>query len=787
MPDIENANTFVESLKTGISLYLGAGFSVYAKDSTGNPLPVGSHLADELVSEFNAQTFQSLDLPRLAAILEATRRDEFNNYLRRRFSVAEFDARYRVIRRVRLRSIFTVNIDNLLQRVFEHASPFFLHDITTHGPARTHEAIPYVPLHGCVANEGQRLTFTAVDIASTSSFDADRWRFLTTMLQREPLLFWGTQLVDSGVLAALNPKGIEGRSHQPKWIVLRAPDAALEQYYRTMGFAIIRAETGDLLDFLEKSVPTADPAVEVLTHRDARKLFPENCIPPPLGVPVRPLSEFYAGAEPTWYDIFSGQLSKTTHFASVLDLANSKRHGAVIGIPFSGKTTLLMQVAHELATDRYKLIFDALTPERAESVATRLAGEPAIIFVDNFTDSIEGYLQLMREDNVQIIGFDRDINYEVISHLIQKEPIAFVDVTELTETDLQLIFDKLPQESRAERLLRPEVAEGMAPSLFEFVECNIERPSLRTRIPKMLQALREKDSELFDWLVMFSYVTECRTAVSLDMIWAYLGGAVPTYAAIATRVKKLGAMIAEVSESDADDLGLGQEQDYYHIRSRVLSSAVIESVSNADLRAMLVRFHSEISPFRIVRFDVFRKSAYQARIMARAFSNPEEGKGFYEDTYNKQPNPYLLQQGAMYLSGKGWFNEAFRWIDQAIRDTHGRVLSIRNTHAIILFRANINAVGDETTIRRTLEESMRILGDLYREDQRKNYHVGTYARQAVEFWDRYQDQTALRYLRDAKVWLQNEIAKSPWNRILKQALSRVNGVLRRETPKEKDE
>lgn len=779
MLNIENKNTFLASLKTGISFYLGAGFSVYANDHAPKPLPIGSKLQEELVSEFQMQDYQSLELPQLISILEATRRAELDAYLRKRFTVETFDERYRVIRRLRLKSIFTVNIDNLLQRIFEHGSPFYLHDITTHGPANSDEAISYIPLHGCVVNAGQQLTFSAIDIASSSSFDPDRWRYLTTVLQRDPIVFWGTKLVDAGVLTALNSRAINGRSHQPKWIVLRDHNPAIEAYFRALGFSIIQAETAELLDFLVANVSSRDPGLSVFQKRDIASLFPKNHIPGPFSVPVRPSIEFYAGAEPIWHDIFTGKIPKTRHFDRVLDLVNSKCNGAVIGIPFSGKTTLMMQIAHELATDKYKLLFDSITPEQAESIVARLADDPAIIFLDNFSDSLDGYLQLMRESHIQVIGFDRDVNYEVVSHFIDKESIKVVDVTELNDSDLQTIFDKLPTESRVDQLHRPTVATGTAPSLFEFVEGNLKRPSLRTRIPSMLKNLRKMDEKLFDWLLMFSYVTECRTVVSLDMLWAYLNGT-PTYHSIRDQVKHLGAMVAEV---DTLDLGLDCDQDYFQIRSRILSSLVLDNVSGQDLREMMIRFHSQISPYRIVKFDVFRKSAYQSRLTTRAFGNADEGKRFYEDVYNRQPNPYVLQQGAMYLSGKGRFTEAFRWIDQAIGDTSGKIHSIRNTYAMILFRANINASGDEDSIRSTLIDSMKILGELYHQDERKNYHVGTFAKQAIEFWERYRDAKSFAYLRDAKDWLDREIAKSPWNNILKYSLNRVNTVLIREQPR----
>lgn len=44
---IEEQNTFDKALKTGISLFLGSGFSVLTKDKQGSNLPCGNGLIRE--------------------------------------------------------------------------------------------------------------------------------------------------------------------------------------------------------------------------------------------------------------------------------------------------------------------------------------------------------------------------------------------------------------------------------------------------------------------------------------------------------------------------------------------------------------------------------------------------------------------------------------------------------------------------------------------------------------------------------------------------------------------
>ena len=50
--NIENEHLFNNALSTGINLFVGAGFSILAKDEDGNRLPLGSELSKELAAIF---------------------------------------------------------------------------------------------------------------------------------------------------------------------------------------------------------------------------------------------------------------------------------------------------------------------------------------------------------------------------------------------------------------------------------------------------------------------------------------------------------------------------------------------------------------------------------------------------------------------------------------------------------------------------------------------------------------------------------------------------------------
>ena len=114
----DNKNLFESYLKSGINLFLGAGFSVLAKNKENQDLPIGNQLANELMQKFDLQG--EFSLPQVATILENTRREEFYNYLKRRFEIGNFDKRYLYISNLKIKSIYTTNIDNLVFEIFKN-------------------------------------------------------------------------------------------------------------------------------------------------------------------------------------------------------------------------------------------------------------------------------------------------------------------------------------------------------------------------------------------------------------------------------------------------------------------------------------------------------------------------------------------------------------------------------------------------------------------------------------------------------------------------------------------
>ncbi|MCI0659886.1 MAG: hypothetical protein L0220_02315 [Acidobacteria bacterium] len=127
---IENENLFRNALGGGINLFLGAGFSLLAKDSNGEALPLGSQLATELVREFGLTDADTLSLPQICTIIEHSKKDRLRSYLKSRLTVGSFDSSYRSLQRLNIKTIFTTNIDDLIFNIYDESVTHYLNDLS---------------------------------------------------------------------------------------------------------------------------------------------------------------------------------------------------------------------------------------------------------------------------------------------------------------------------------------------------------------------------------------------------------------------------------------------------------------------------------------------------------------------------------------------------------------------------------------------------------------------------------------------------------------------------------
>jgi hypothetical protein len=369
--DIENPHTFQNALDEPFNLFLGAGFSVAAKDRDGTPLPVGGALADELCSHFSRQDLRdALTLAQISQIFRALDSIKYDAYLKRRFTVSEFDPLYKVLEHLKIHCIFTTNIDDLAFRIYADSARYYINDIVQHGPSyHDRAAIEYCPLHGSVTHDNPHYSFTTIEVASAFSSSATVFQYLAKELSSRSTLFWGYGLEDAGVLQSISEQARSTSFGQNRWLVLREPTEPAVSYFRSLGFFIIKADTLSLLSHLSQNVPPPSVLSGTLRLSD----FPSGHIPTIEKLSVHSSEDFFRGKAPSWYDILTSRVPRTSHYNRLADVISSRKSVLVQGIPACGKTTLLMQLACFYETKQLKLFEDYITPAKGDLIERAVA------------------------------------------------------------------------------------------------------------------------------------------------------------------------------------------------------------------------------------------------------------------------------------------------------------------------------------------------------------------------------------------------------------------------------
>lgn len=748
---IEDPGTFKNALHNGINLFLGSGFSVLARNTENKSLPIGKNLITEIKKEFHRNDLDNLDLTKLSTVIMSTEREKFKEFLKKRFSVKDFDDRYKILEKLSVKGIFTTNIDNLIHKIFENSKERYINDIDLHGPTYSDKSsIDLITLHGSILNDQSLMRFSSTDIASAFRNDPSRWYDLQERLSKQPVLFWGYSVEDPGTLEALARSISTNGGESRIWLTVH-PDlvgTSILDYYHALNFHLIIADTSSFLEYLVGEFTTSSKQLINLDALDTKTAFPSEAIPVAGEVFVRPISNFFRGSAPTWSDIFSGSLYKTSKYNEARESIYKQRHTIITGIPACGKTTLLMQLASNIDFQGHKLIVEKLTEERAHLIARKLRGAPALILVDNFTDDAIALEWLSNISGVQVVAADTDYSISNAKNFLSWNKFNVIDVTSLSEKDMQGIRDSIPEPLKRTEYVIPEMPKGVRPSIFEFIQSNLISPSLFERVTEALRIFRKSNPDLAEMLLFVSHTHSCRIPVSMDMALGYWRDKSFDYDHIYQMLSTIGSTISEYQGVFADEA-----QDYFSTRSSILANAVLKSADGNALKQVLLRFHKNLGTYSICHYNVFVRYAYDSDLLIRAFPNWEEGKQFYDFLYQKEPSPYILQHAALYLSKRDRHVEAFNYIDKSLAQAGAFNWTIKNSHAIILFRANI-AFWQKDEARDTLDESMEILGQCFRSDRRKSFHALTYSENAIQYWEKYRDDTARNYLIQAIQWLE---------------------------------
>lgn len=775
--EIQNENTLIHAMKTGINVFVGAGFSLYAYDKCNKKIPIGRELANELRNAFKVK---SSDLSKISTILQRKSKAELKSFLTERFTVKDYAPFYENLNYVNVKSYFTTNIDNLVPKIVAASnSKRFINDLLVYGENTDANRINYLPLHGNVDNPENDYVFDVQSLATTFGSNQRIWSYLSNACEKNPTIFLGYSFSDNSVIQALSSYRTFENAQKEKWILLNNPTEEMVEYYEALDFSIIQGDIKEFLEFIPNLLGVNNLAEERKElNDDILDILKSNLVPIDNRNQVsRPIIDFFRGQVPIWSDILSNKIYKVSYYKTIQDsIYNKSKQTIVIGAPVSGKTTLAMLLAYNMQFDGLKLMYTGLTLSKVDFILKILGNKKALIFVENFTDNIDAFLKLSHAKNVIVVGVDRSQFYSTVSHMLPSDVFDIINVTELSDKDIQGVFNSVPIEIKASSITQKRKkndTQYAADSIYEFVVRNIKGQNIVDRYKKIISDLENDDSDLMEFLLLCAYMHKCRVPLSIEVAYSYFSDKYD-YQEVLSMENELDDMLSEFEGSN--DL-LDSSIDYYYPRTYFIAEAILKYSSSELLRKVMCNVVNNVPKYLIFNFKTFRKFAFDSLLANRAFKDSNEGKKFYQSAYlYDNENPYVLQQGALFLSKKKQYQEAFKWIDRAINSTNDKYFSIRNSHAIILFDANYDLLLDEM-VEKQLDRSMEILHKCYNDDSRKIFHAIVYADQAERYYMKTNSSKTIRYLQQAMIWLKEESSNNPWSYELKQRINNVEKIL----------
>ncbi len=702
----------LKQLQTGRAcLFLGAGFSVDAKNELGTSPPLGGDLARLLAAEAGF-TLSGESLP---VVFEATKKRigsaRLADLLRKNYDIVAMDDWYNTVSQFTWHRIYTINIDNLLQAVYSKQGGMSgqrLRIIVNPAPVEERDVLfqelQCVHLHGHVDTAANGLTFTLADFASLTTAPNPWYQILMDDMAFRSIVFVGTQLEEPmfhHYLQLRAPKEIGTPEQRPKSFLvnrtigqiradnlrernIRAVECTAKEFFTSLATVLQPAQAA-VASVRSVVFPTAvfpsgnATDADLRIHRHFFRVDPSARL---LLRTSRP-QDFFMGAEPDWSDIAEERDATRTIsrelVAAVAEHRNEQHTLVLHGPAGSGKTTALMRTAQLLSVNTphvyYAKGLEKLDLSGILELAQQLSpkGERVILCLDVFgrhmTELMDRCDAMCETSNLTLVLSERSNKYATISQAVSRLSPLVMRMPDLDEADVSAIIGKLEKFGFLGKLRDKAPAQRVAAFM--------ERAS-----KQLLVALRESTSgEGFDRILRneygeleqsakLAYTIAC-IAVAQGAPGVYLRHLTPC---LGRAVFAKGVVVRDLLRGVL--VPHNQSETIVKPRHRLIASWVANEIAPTGVKVeAITKFLRQVSP-DIIPGEIRRRSpqylAYRGMINSEAlremFANDHEVIiGIYEELKPCYDKDFLFWlQFGMAQTNAGRLDVAENYVNQSI-------------------------------------------------------------------------------------------------------------------------
>ena len=468
---------FLRSILTDSSpvLFLGAGFSIGAKSSSG--LLDGPKLKDLICETLikpktSTEEYQEVINYDLREVCEQVyslygSKDQLNDLLTRCYinTTVPDDDYHHKITSYPWKVIYTVNIDDLLEYIYTTQNKLFFvqnKSFIEEEPSPDHTII--YKLHGCVKNPKDGYIFSKSEYNKLISKRLDfKLKKLTDDLISQNVIFVGASLDEPDIESYLQIYEDAGSKFKSNKLVFinPSPDMALKRRIRDLGGELIQATTEEFLSLVQEINYNPRELQRCIYNLHYSRVFrlsdiEENTFVSPYE------SKLFTGEFCKWQDASENWIVNTTSFKdsitkldNLLNSHNGVSCFSLFGSVFSGKSCALKYIGYYLMSKGFEVLDYQGTSFNKKIVWKYIkvsASSKIAIIIDNaafYYQVIEScFSRGVDKKEIIFITASRTYYHKGKKYLLEGNPFIDHEIKpDFSKDDVELILNKLEEKS----------------------------------------------------------------------------------------------------------------------------------------------------------------------------------------------------------------------------------------------------------------------------------------------------------------------------------------------------